>query len=366
MKKKLILSILLLSLQIIQSQVPTLERDALIALYNSTDGVNWNPSSSTNWNTSLPVSDWSGITVENISGQDHIVKIELASSYLNGTLPNEIGNIAELKHLEIIFNGSLTGNIPTSIGHAWQQGPINSPTVLNSGMNLAQFWDGRAEDLKAQAGGPIANPGEMASNHELAVEILSSIPQYRGHFEKAFGSDVVNINRVTTAIAAFEETLVTPGSRFDMWLEGNKRALDSNELEGYKLFKSAGCAGCHNGPAVGGALYQKFGVHRTYKTDSTAEGRKGVTGKDSDLHVFKVPTLRNIELTYPYFHDGAVWTLEEAVDTMGKVQLDRDFSEKEIGSIVAFLKTLTGDQPDFKMPILPPSTNDTPRPQPFN
>ncbi|MDH5552474.1 MAG: cytochrome-c peroxidase [Nitrosomonas sp.] len=259
-----------------------------------------------------------------------------------------------------------TDNIPTSIGHAWQQGPINAPTVLNAGMNLAQFWDGRAKDLKEQAGGPIANPGEMASNHDLAVEILGSIPQYRAHFEKAFGSDVVDINRVTTAIAAFEETLVTPGSRFDKWLEGNKRALDSNEVEGYKLFKSAGCAGCHNGPAVGGALYQKFGVHRPYKTDSTAEGRKGVTGKDSDLHVFKVPTLRNIELTYPYFHDGAVWTLEEAVDTMGKVQLDRDFSKKEIDSIVAFLKTLTGDQPDFKMPILPPSTNGTPRPQPFN
>ena len=258
-----------------------------------------------------------------------------------------------------------TDNIPTSIGHAWQQGPINAPTVLNAGMNLAQFWDGRAADLKAQAGGPIANPGEMASTHELAVKILNSIPQYRAHFEKAFGSDKVDIDRVTTAIAAFEETLVTPNSRFDKWLEGDKKALNKQELEGYKLFKSSGCTSCHNGPAAGGTLYQKFGVYHPYKTKSKIEGRKAVTGKESDLHVFKVPTLRNIEMTYPYFHDGAVWTLEEAVKTMGKLQLDIDFNEKEIASIVAFLKTLTGEQPDIKLPVMPASINKTPRPQPF-
>lgn len=258
-----------------------------------------------------------------------------------------------------------TDNIPTSIGHAWQQGPINAPTVLNASMNLAQFWDGRAKDLKEQAGGPIANPGEMASTHKVAVEVLQSIPQYRAHFEKAFGSDQVDIDRATSAIAAFEETLVTPGSRFDKWLEGDKKALNQQEMEGYELFKSSGCAGCHNGPAVGGALYQKFGVHHPYKTASKAEGRKAVTGKETDLNVFKVPTLRNIELTYPYFHDGAAATLEDAVKTMGKVQLDRDFNKKEIDSIVAFLKTLTGEQPDFKLPILPPSNNSTPRPVPF-
>jgi len=258
-----------------------------------------------------------------------------------------------------------TDNIPTSIGHKWQQGPINAPTVLNASMNLAQFWDGRAKDLKEQAGGPIANPGEMASTHKVAVEVLQSIPQYRAHFAKAFGSDQVDIDRVTTAIAAFEETLVTPGARFDKWLEGDKKALNAQEVEGYELFKSSGCAGCHNGPAVGGALYQKFGVHHPYKTASKAEGRKAVTGKDTDLNVFKVPTLRNIELTYPYFHDGAAATLEDAVKTMGKIQLDRDFNKNEIDSIVAFLKTLTGDQPDIKLPVLPPSNNNTPRPVPF-
>ncbi|PSJ17188.1 cytochrome-c peroxidase [Nitrosomonas supralitoralis] len=258
-----------------------------------------------------------------------------------------------------------TDNIKTSIGHNWHQGPINAPTVLNSSMSLAQFWDGRAKDLKEQAGGPIANPGEMASEHTLAVEVIQSIPQYRGYFAKAFGSDKVDIDRITTAIAAFEETLVTPGSRFDKWLEGDKKALNQQELEGYQLFKSNGCTGCHNGPAVGGALYQKFGVFHPYETKSKIEGRKAVTGKDTDLNVFKVPTLRNIELTYPYFHDGEAETLEDAVKIMGKLQLDREFNKKEIDSIVAFLKTLTGEQPDIKLPILPPSNNSTPKPVPF-
>ncbi len=258
-----------------------------------------------------------------------------------------------------------TDNIPTSIGHAWQRGPINAPTVLNATMNLAQFWDGRAKDLKEQAGGPIANPGEMASTHDSVVEILSSMPQYRARFEKAFGSDKVDIDRITDAIAAFEETLVTPGSRFDKWLEGDKTALNKQELAGYKLFKSSGCTSCHNGPGVGGTLYQKFGVYGPYETENTIEGRKAVTGKETDLHFFKVPTLRNIELTYPYFHDGAVWTLEEAVAIMGKLQLDLDLNKQEISSIVAFLKTLTGEQPDIELPILPASTNKTPRPQAF-
>lgn len=258
-----------------------------------------------------------------------------------------------------------TDNIKTSIGHKWQQGPINAPTVLNSSMNLAQFWDGRAKDLKEQAGGPIANPGEMASTHDIAVKVINSIPQYREQFNKAFGSSGVDIDRVTTAIAAFEETLVTPGSRFDKWLEGDKNALTSAELEGYKLFKSAGCAKCHNGPAVGGNSFEKMGVYKPYETSSSAAGRMEVTGKEEDRFVFKVPTLRNVELTYPYFHDGGAATLEQAVDIMGKLQVNREFNKEEIANIVAFLKTLTGEQPDFKLPILPPSNNATPRSQPF-
>jgi cytochrome c peroxidase len=257
-------------------------------------------------------------------------------------------------------------NIPSSIGHKWHQGPINAPTVLNSSMNLAQFWDGRAKDLKDQAGGPIANPGEMGFSHELAVGVLQSIPQYRARFKELFGSDKINIGMVTDAIAAFEETLVTPDSRFDKWLKGDKNAITQTELEGYKLFKEKGCVSCHNGPAVGGGSYQKMGVHEPYKTTSKAEGRFGVTSKESDRFLFKVPTLRNVELTYPYFHDGAAATLEDAVNTMGRLQLGHKFTKDENAKIVAFLKTLTGKQPHIALPILPPSTNETPRPKPFD
>lgn len=259
-----------------------------------------------------------------------------------------------------------TDNLKTSVGHNWHQGPINAPTVLNSSMNLAQFWDGRAENLQAQAGGPIANPGEMAFTHELAVSVLQSIPGYVSEFKTTFGSDKIDIGKVTKAIAAFEETLTTPDSRFDKWLKGDKKALTKDELAGYKLFKDSGCTACHNGPAVGGNSFQKFGVVEPYKTSNPAQGRFAVTGKDADRFYFKVPTLRNVELTYPYFHDGEAATLKDAVNTMGRIQLGKQFTDEENSKIVAFLKTLTGKQPSFQLPFLPPSSDSTPRPQPFN
>lgn len=257
-------------------------------------------------------------------------------------------------------------NLKTSIGHNWQRGPINSPTVLNSRMNLAQFWDGRAKDLKEQAGGPIANPGEMAFTHELAVETLRSIPGYVEEFKRVFKTDQLTIDEVTTAIAAFEETLVTPNSRFDQWLDGDKTALTKDELEGYRLFKESGCVACHNGPNFGGNSFQKMGLVQPYKTANTAQGRVEVTGKDADRLNFKVPTLRNVELTYPYFHDGEAETLTQAVDVMGRLQLGREFTPDENAKIVAFLKTLTGQQPQFTLPILPPSSDKTPKPRPFD
>ncbi|WP_029043890.1 cytochrome-c peroxidase [Cupriavidus sp. WS] len=256
-------------------------------------------------------------------------------------------------------------NLKTSIGDKWQKGPINSPTVLNSSLNLAQFWDGRAKDLQAQAGGPIANPGEMAFSHELAVDMLKSIPQYVTEFRQVFGNDKLTIEEVTAAIAAFEGTLVTPNARFDKWLKGNKTAIDAQELRGYQLFKSAGCVACHNGPNLGGNSFQKMGLVEPYKTANPAEGRYAVTGRDADRFNFKVPTLRNVALTYPYFHDGAADTLGEAVDTMGRLQLGRKFTAQENADIVAFLKTLTGDQPRLTLPVLPPSSDATRRPQPF-
>ncbi len=258
-------------------------------------------------------------------------------------------------------------NLSSSIGHNWQRGPINSPTVLNSSMNMAQFWDGRAKDLKAQAGGPIANPGEMAFTHELAIDMLASIPAYRAEFKKAFKTEPINIDQVTDAIAAFEETLVTPNSRFDKWLLGKKTALSKDELAGYQLFKNSGCVACHNGVAIGGNSFQKMGVVAPYKeAEGSPVGRSAVTGKEVDRFNFKVPTLRNVELTYPYMHDGAANTLTEAVDIMGRLQLGRKFTDHENNKIVAFLKTLTGDQPRFVLPILPPSSDATPRPKPFD
>lgn len=258
-----------------------------------------------------------------------------------------------------------TDNLKTSIGHKWQQGPINSPTVLNSSMNLAQFWDGRAKDLKEQAGGPIANPGEMAFTHDLAINVLTSIPAYVTEFKQVFGSEKINIDMVTQAIAEFEKTLVTPNSRFDRWLLGDKNAVTATELAGYKLFKESGCVACHNGPAVGGSSFQKMGVIKPYKTANSAVGLSAVTGKDADRFLFKVPTLRNVDMTYPYFHDGEAATLTDAVDIMGRLQLGKKYTDKENSNIVAFLKTLTGDQPSFLMPILPASTDKTPPPTPF-
>lgn len=258
-----------------------------------------------------------------------------------------------------------TDNIKTSICDKWQQGPINAPTVLNSSLNVAQFWDGRAADLKAQAGGPIANPGEMAFSHTLAIGVLESIPAYVREFRQVFGKDKIDIEQVTQAIAEFEKTLVTPNSRFDQWLLGRKDALSADELAGYQLFKTSGCTACHNGPAVGGNSFQKMGVVQAYKATSPAEGRSAVTGKEIDRFTFKVPTLRNVEMTYPYFHDGAADTLPQAVDVMGRLQLGKTFTREENAKIVAFLKTLTGDQPSFLMPVLPPSSDTTPRPTPF-
>jgi cytochrome c peroxidase len=258
-----------------------------------------------------------------------------------------------------------TDNIPTSIGDRWQQGPINAPTVLNSSLNVAQFWDGRAANLKEQAGGPIANPGEMAFSHTLAIGVLGTIPGYVREFRQVFGKEKVDIDQVTLAIAEFEKTLVTPNSRFDQWLLGRDDALTAQEMAGYELFKDSGCIACHNGEAVGGATFQKMGLIAPYKSSSSAEGRSAVTGKAIDRFNFKVPTLRNVELTYPYFHDGAANTLAESVTIMGWLQLGRKFSPDENARIVAFLKTLTGDQPSFTLPILPPSADSTPRPTPF-
>ncbi len=253
-------------------------------------------------------------------------------------------------------------NLPTSIGHKWLFGPINAPTVLNAKFNLAQFWDGRAGTLKEQAKGPIANPMEMASNHELAVNVLQSIPEYVKWFKEVYGDGKITIDTVADAIAAFEETLTTPNSRFDLWLNGYDDKISESERQGYELFKEKGCIGCHNGVGVGGSDYQKFGMVKPYRKDIQTLGRYNVTKMENDKYVFKVPLLRNIELTAPYFHDASTWSLSEAVNSMAEYQLGVTLTNDERGNIVAFLKTLTGDQPSVIFPILPPSNENTPKP----
>lgn len=255
-------------------------------------------------------------------------------------------------------------NLPTSIGHKWLFGPINSPTVLNAKFNLAQFWDGRAKDLKEQAKGPIANPMEMASNHELSVSVLQSIPAYVRWFKEVYKEEKITIDAVADAIAAFEETLTTPNSRFDWWLKDFDDKISETEKQGYDLFKDKGCIICHNGFGVGGNSFQKFGVAKPYDKDTQTLGRYNVTKEEKDKYVFKVPLLRNIELTAPYFHDASTWSLREAVKIMAEYQLGGTFSEDEIDKIVAFLRTLTGDQPEIVFPILPTSTDTTPKPNP--
>ena len=255
----------------------------------------------------------------------------------------------------------------TSVGHGWQKGPRNAPTVLNAVFNIAQFWDGRAKDLEEQAKGPVQASVEMSNNPERLVATLNSMPQYVVLFKKAFPNDnsPVTFDNTAKAIEAFEATLLTPNSRFDKYLKGDAGALNAQEKEGLKLFMEKGCAGCHNGVNVGGSGYFPFGVVERPGADILPPGDKGrfmVTKTASDEYVFKVPSLRNIELTPPYFHSGKVWSLREAVSVMGSAQLGIALTDSEIDTITAFLKTLTGDQPRVEYPILPPNTDNTPRP----
>ncbi|HYG90362.1 MAG TPA: cytochrome-c peroxidase [Azospirillum sp.] len=261
-------------------------------------------------------------------------------------------------------------NLETSIGHGWQKGPRNSPTVLNSVFNAAQFWDGRAQDLRTQAKGPIQAGVEMAATPEMVLGVLKSIPEYQQRFKTAFPgeADAVTFDNVAKAIEAFEATLITPASRFDQFLEGNANALNAQEKAGLRLFIDTGCSGCHNGVNLGGQDYFPFGVVERPGSDILPPGDKGrfaVTKTASDEYVFRAVPLRNVALTAPYFHTGKVWDLEQAVAIMGTSQLGKELSRDEVNAITAFLHTLSGEQPRVEMPLLPASTAQTPRPEPL-
>ena len=257
--------------------------------------------------------------------------------------------------------------MPTSIGHGWQKGPRNSPTVFNAVFNAAQFWDGRAADLAEQAKGPVQAGVEMSSTPDRVVSTLKSMPEYIERFEDAFpGQDnPVTFDNMAVAIEAYEATLITPEAPFDKYLRGNSEALNEKEKEGLALFMDRGCTACHSGMNVGGQNYYPFGLVAKPGAEILPAGDKGrfsVTETASDEYVFRASPLRNIELTAPYFHSGAVWSLEEAVAVMGTAQLGIELNDSEVKSIVAFLKTLTGDIPEVTYPVLPPSTADTPKP----
>jgi cytochrome c peroxidase len=260
-------------------------------------------------------------------------------------------------------------NLPTSVGHGWQKGPRNSPTVLNAVFNVAQFWDGRAEDLKEQAKGPIQAGVEMANHPTVVVETLKSIPEYVRRFRAAFPgeADPVTFDNVARAIEIYEATLITPDARFDRYLQGDTAALNDLERAGLRTFAMKGCMGCHGGVNLGGQAYFPFGVVKKPGADILPPGDRGrfaVTKTATDDYVFRAAPLRNIELTAPYFHSGQVWSLEEAVAVMSSSQLGATLTDQEVREITAFLKTLTGTQPVVTLPELPVETATTPKPQP--
>ena len=255
---------------------------------------------------------------------------------------------------------------PVSDGHKAQKGSRNSPTVFNAAGHVAQFWDGRAANVEEQAKGPVLNPVEMAMPSEMKVSaVLKSMPEYVEAFRKAFPGekDPVKFDNMAKAIAAFERKLITP-ARWDRFLAGDAAALTDEEKAGLNTFMELGCQACHSGTYLGAQMYQKLGAVKPWP--STADlGRYQVTKEDGDRMMFKVPSLRNIEKTGPYYHDGSVATLEAAVRTMADFQLGRQLTAEETAEVVAFLRSLTGEIPaEFvKEPALPASTPKTPKPE---
>lgn len=262
-----------------------------------------------------------------------------------------------------------TDNLPVSLGVDGQKGGRNSPTVLNAAFQSVQFWDGRAASLEEQAKGPLVNPVEMAmENHDTVVLRIAKYQGYQKQFAEVFGgASPVNIDNAAKAIAAYERTLITPDSPHDRYMKGDKKAMSPSAIRGMGLVTSVGCIACHGGPnfsgptlPIGQGFFQKFptmpGTEYEKKYDLAKDlGRYDHTKKDEDKNMWRVPTWRNVELTAPYFHNGSVRSLDEAVRVMAKTQLNRDLKKYEVADIVAFLKSLTGKLPKQAAPKLPES-----------
>ncbi|MDO7252838.1 cytochrome-c peroxidase [Helicobacter cappadocius] len=247
--------------------------------------------------------------------------------------------------------------VPVAIGEKWQKNPhhLNSPTVFNSVFNSVQFWDGRAHHLGDQAQGPIQNPVEMGAKPNLVVEKITSIPAYVDEFKKAYGNKVkIDFKLIADTIAMYETTLVTP-SRYDDFLNGNPKALSKGEQEGLDIFIDKGCIACHNGINLGGTM-QPFGVVKPYEFADVGDFKGDANG------MVKVPTLRNIAETMPYFHNGQYWDVKDAIKEMGAIQLGISITDAEAKKIETFFGSLTGKKPLVIYPVLAPVTNKTPKP----
>ena len=242
-----------------------------------------------------------------------------------------------------------TDRLPRALGHAMSEGPRNTPTILNAAFIKAQFWDGRADGLEAQALGPIQADVEMKQTLTQMVNNLKQVPEYVTRFKEVFGeTDPITPGNIAKAIATFERTLITPDSPFDRYLRGDKLALSRDAREGYRLFQEKGCTACHNGPVLSDGNF-----HHIKVPGSVDEGRFKVTKNPADLSAFRTPTLRNVELTAPYFNNGSVNTLEGAVVVMGNEALNTNISRKDAVLIADFLRSLTGTMPKFDYPDLP-------------
>lgn len=253
---------------------------------------------------------------------------------------NDVQSCASCHILENGFAG--VDNLPTSPGARGETGRRNSPTVLNAGWQDSQFWDGRAGDLVEQAKGPILNPIEMGMPDEkTVVEKISKIKEYQDAFAKAFPDEkpAITYQNIAEAIAAFERTLITP-SRFDDFMKGDATALSETERQGLKTFIKIGCRSCHDGKLLGGETYELLGKEHDYENQDD-QGMYEVTKDENDRMLFKVAPLRNVALTAPYFHDGKIKTLADAVRMMAKLQLDEALTDQQVNDITGFLKALT-------------------------
>jgi len=273
---------------------------------------------------------------------DSPARIALGKTLYFDTLFSENRKISCNSCHQVDKNGAGVDGKPASPGAFGEFGDRNSPTVLNAGFHIAQFWDGRAATLEDQAKGPVLNPVEMAMpSVEVVLERINQSAKYKKMFTEAFpdASDSVSYDNMAKAIASFERTLITE-DRYDDFLDGDDKALSNAELKGLKSFIETGCITCHNGPLLGGNTYQKVGLVNPYKNNQDL-GRYKLTNKEEDKFMFKVPSLRNVALTGPYLHDGSIFTLAEVIRQMAWLQLGRQVSDLEANDIQAFLKTLS-------------------------